>query len=142
MLRQGRGLGFFGDDADKIRDHKEHKDSESKLKVSELKQTTNQQGECTFLNVPIGVYSIEVQGNENFQTCNRSINVVNDEDKDEVVIYVCLKPQSSSNVTFNVYSQSTTGQRVKIRHENTNIKAILVPKISKKNKDKKKKEKP
>lgn len=140
MIRQGRGLGFFGDDVDKIKERNENKEVEAKIKVNEMKQTSNHNGECAFTHVPIGVYSIEVQGNEKFKTCTRSINVVNDEDKDEVVIFVCMKPQSSSNVTFNVYSQSSTGQKAKIRPDTANIKAIIVPKLSKKNKDKKKKE--
>jgi hypothetical protein len=67
--------------------------------------------------------------------------VINDEDKDEVIIYVCLKPRTNSAVTFNIYSQSTTGQKIKVRPDTANIKAILVPKISKKNKDKKKESK-
>jgi hypothetical protein len=41
LVRQGRGLGFFGDDIDKIRENNEQKDNESKLKVNEIQQTTN-----------------------------------------------------------------------------------------------------
>lgn len=104
LIKQGRGLGFFGDDVDKIRENNEKKDNETKLKVNPLTSQTNLQGSCSFSNVPIGVYQIEVKGNEKFQTCHRSINVINDEDKDEVVIFVCLKPRTNSCVTFNILS--------------------------------------
>jgi hypothetical protein len=36
LIRQGRGLGFFGDDVDKIRENNEKKENESKLKVNQI----------------------------------------------------------------------------------------------------------
>jgi hypothetical protein len=36
IIRQGRGLGFFGDDVDKIRENNEKKENESKLKVNQI----------------------------------------------------------------------------------------------------------
>jgi hypothetical protein len=36
LIRQGRGLGFFGDDIDKIKLNNEKKENESKLKVNQI----------------------------------------------------------------------------------------------------------
>lgn len=66
---------------------------------------------------------------------------MNDQDNNEVTIFVCMKPKANPSVHFNIYSAAETGQQIKIRPENVVVKAILVPKIVKEAKKDKKKNK-
>lgn len=98
VVKKGRGLGFFGDDNEKIKIHKENKEAEKNLKVKEFQAKTNNRGSAIFNSVPIGLYSIEVEGNEDYIASNRVVNIVNDEDKDELVIFVGLKSRNDKSI--------------------------------------------
>lgn len=51
-------------------------------------------------DLPIGLYTVEVSGNDEFTSSTREINILNDEDKDELIIYVGMKPRNDSNIQF------------------------------------------
>jgi hypothetical protein len=54
LEKKGRGLGYFGDDNDKIRDAKEKSKYEKSLKVPENEKNTDANGRVTFTDLPIG----------------------------------------------------------------------------------------
>jgi hypothetical protein len=51
---------------------------------------------------------------------------VNDEDKDELTIYIGMKPRINTSIQFNILSASATGHKNKLKQEGTNVKATLV----------------
>jgi|LauGreDrversion4_2_1035121.scaffolds.fasta_scaffold17294_1 hypothetical protein len=57
---KGRGLGFFGDDNDRIRANKDAIDTESKYRVTEQSGKADQNGKVSFMNLPLGLYTVEV----------------------------------------------------------------------------------
>jgi hypothetical protein len=66
--------------------------------VKETITKTDQQGKITLKDLPIGLYTVEVSGNDEFLSSKREINILNDEDKDELIIYVAMKPRNDSNI--------------------------------------------
>jgi hypothetical protein len=50
--------------------------------------------------VPIGLYHIDVEGNEEYQPSMKTINIVNEEDKDELVIFVGVRPRIDTSIEF------------------------------------------
>lgn len=51
--------------------------------------------------MPIGLYYIDVEGNEEYQPSQKTINLVNEEDKDEITIFVGIKPRIDTNTLFS-----------------------------------------
>lgn len=113
---QGRGLGFFGDDNDRIKQQKEQREADEKIKVKEAHLKTNEAGRATLQHVPIGFYTIEVSGNEEFQPSRREINIINDEDKDELFVFIGMKPRIESTIEFVLLSQNETKHCDKLSH--------------------------
>ncbi len=109
MVKQGRGLGFFGDANDRLKQLKEQKETNAAIKVTSFTAKTDYSGKADFKDVPTGLYTIEVSGSDKFSQQVREINVVNDQDTDHVMLYVCMKPRPSPTVFFNFYSVSATG---------------------------------
>jgi hypothetical protein len=109
VVKKGRGLGFFGDDNDRVRNFKEGKDTEMKQKVREITLVTDAHGRVNIPGVPVGLYTVEVAGSSEFQPSTRDVNIVNDEDKDEIVVYIAMKPKVSSSIEFNILSSAATG---------------------------------
>lgn len=124
---QGRGLGFFGDDNDRVKQQKEQRDADDKIKVKEACLKTNEVGRATLQSVPIGFYTIEVAGNEEFQPSRREVNIINDEDKDELFVFIGMKPRVDSTIEFVLLSQNETKHTEKLSSKGTQIKAILLP---------------
>lgn len=81
--------------------------------------------------VPIGFYSIEVKGNDFYQATTKQINITNEEDKDEIVIFVGMKPRIDTDIEFQfVYENISGGQRSqKLQPEKVDARAILLPRI-------------
>lgn len=77
--------------------------------------------------MPIGLYTVEVSGNDEFQSSKREINIVNDEDRDELLIYVAMKPRAESSIEFHLMSTGANGVQHKMKSEGVNVKAILLP---------------
>ena len=127
VQRQGRGLGFFGDDNDRIKQQKEQREADEKVRVKETMLKTSESGRATLQQVPIGLYTIEVAGNDEFQPSRREINIINDEDKDELFVFIGMKPRLDSTIEFLILSQNETKHTERIAHKGTQIKAILLP---------------
>ena len=58
IVKQGRGLGFFGDDNDRLRKLQKQKDREGAIKVQSFTAQTDHLGKATFKDVPTGLYTI------------------------------------------------------------------------------------
>jgi len=84
-------------------------------------------GKVFFNQVPLGFYIIEVQGSHHFLSSSRDINIVNDEDKDEVTIFVALKPRTDSKIEFAISSKQASGQHSRMDPSKTIVKAVLLP---------------
>ena len=59
----------------------------------------------------------------------REINIVNDEDRNELIIYIGMKPRIDTSIEFNLMSLLANGQQAKLTKETINIKAILLPSL-------------
>lgn len=55
-----RGLGYFGDDNDKIRELEKQKDLEKIMRVPTQTGSTDENGIVTFEDLPVGLYLIDV----------------------------------------------------------------------------------
>ncbi len=73
---------------------------EKNFKVSLDKQLTNEEGVATYKNIPVGKYIIEVEGNQDFQQSVKVVNILNEEDNDQVRIYVGVKQRIDVDVEF------------------------------------------
>lgn len=78
--------------------------------------------------MPIGLYTVEVQGNGQFQPARREVNLVNDEEKDELVIYVGMKLKMSTVVEMQIIS--TDIQNNQQRRAVESVRAVLIPGVS------------
>jgi hypothetical protein len=58
IVKQGRGLGFFGDDTDKIKKIQKQKEREEAIKVQSFTAQTDHLGRANFKDVPTGLYTI------------------------------------------------------------------------------------
>ncbi len=61
-----RGLGFFGDDNDKVRELERQRESERIMRVPTQTGTTDANGSITFENLPVGLYVISVALSQDF----------------------------------------------------------------------------
>lgn len=59
--------------------------------------------------MPIGFYSIEVKGNDYYQSSYKEINITNEEDKDEMVVFVGVKPRIDTDIEFNFEYENIQG---------------------------------
>ena len=66
VVKQGRGLGFFGDDNDRLRRIQKQKEFYKAIKVNTYTAKTDPLGRANFKDVPTGLYTIEVSGSEKF----------------------------------------------------------------------------
>jgi hypothetical protein len=55
-----RGLGFFGDDNEKIKEFDQKRQEEMSMRVPLIESKTDDKGRVTFSGVPIGLYEISV----------------------------------------------------------------------------------
>ncbi len=71
---------------------------------------TDNNGQALFTNVQIGQYTIEIQDNEEFNGFQKSYNLLNEEDKDQVIIYVGIYPKLdlSTHFSFQYLSQNNS----------------------------------
>ena len=73
---------------------------EANFRVQATEKNADDNSRATFLNMPIGYYQIQVEGNDEFQPSHKAINIVNEEEKDEVVVYVGIKPRIDVSTEF------------------------------------------
>ena len=62
--------------------------------MKEQQAKTDVMGKVGYTQVPVGLYTIEITGNDEFMPSMREVNILNDEEKDEVIVYVGMKPKS------------------------------------------------
>jgi hypothetical protein len=55
-----RGLGFFGDDNEKVKEYDQKRQEEMSMRVSPIEGKTDDRGRVTFSGMPIGLYEITV----------------------------------------------------------------------------------
>lgn len=53
-----------------------------------------------FTNLPIGQYEIEIAGNAEFQSSTKIVNLINEEDRDIVQVFVGLKKRMDTDIEF------------------------------------------
>ena len=64
MKKSGRGLGYFGDAKDRIEQFEKDKDFQKNFEVSKLERLSDANGQVRFLNIPVGKYTVEIEGND------------------------------------------------------------------------------
>jgi hypothetical protein len=90
----------------------------------------DEQGRVMLKDTPIGLYRVEVTGNDEYQPAKREVNIVNDEDKDEIIIYIAMKPRAESSIEFKLVSNAhNSSQDIPLKTDGVNVKAILLPNL-------------
>ena len=83
--------------------------------------------------MPVGLYQIEVLGNDQYQPMQKTVNIVNEEDKDEIIVFVGLKPRIDTSIEFMFFTGEPNYPQ-KLKPQTVEAKAILLPTpIAKKN---------
>jgi hypothetical protein len=77
--------------------------------VQPNEKQTDTKGQILLSQVPIGYYDIEVKGNDFYQTTSKQINITNEEDKDEIVIFVGMKPRIDTDIEFTFVYENISG---------------------------------
>jgi hypothetical protein len=54
-----------------------------------------------FVNIPIGKYTIEIEGNAEYLPTSKLINLINEDEEDAVTIYVGVKPRIEADFEFS-----------------------------------------
>ncbi len=65
-----------------------------------MERQTDENGRIELANLPVGLYNIEVEGNALYKGTQKVLNIVNDEEKQEVVVFVGMKPRIDSDIEF------------------------------------------
>ena len=73
--------------------------------------------------MPIGQYEIEVIGNAEFQSATKVINLINEEDRDVVQVFVGLRRRQDTDIEFLFKD----GQDSMVDCKKVDAKAILIP---------------
>jgi hypothetical protein len=60
LKQEKRGLGFFGDDNEKVREHDQKRQEEMNMRVPQMESKTDDKGRVMFSGLPIGLYEISV----------------------------------------------------------------------------------
>jgi hypothetical protein len=102
----GRGYGYFGDYPDKLEEIAKKKEYESKFRVSNTQTKSNNDGIAMFNEVPVGIYSIVVEGNSDYQPAQKKISLQNENEGNIVRIYVGMKPRIDTDVEFMFLSMA------------------------------------
>lgn len=74
--------------------------------------------------MPIGYYCIEVKGTDIYQSSYKEINITNEEDKNDITIYVGVKPRIDTDIEFTF-----TNEIDKLSPEIVEARAVLLPKV-------------
>jgi hypothetical protein len=68
--------------------------------VQATTKTTDEAGIVILANLPVGLYEIEVEANSTFQASLKTINIINEEHKDEITIFIGVKPRVDNDIEF------------------------------------------
>jgi hypothetical protein len=60
LKQEKRGLGFFGDDNEKVKEHDQKRQEEMSMRVPPMESITDEKGRVAFSGLPIGLYEISV----------------------------------------------------------------------------------
>ena len=93
------------------------------MKVQKQEKVTNDQGQVLFTNLPIGQYVIEVTGNEEFQSTTKVVNILNEEEKDTIQVFVGLRKRMDTDIEFLFQDD----RQDVIDSKKVDAKAILIP---------------
>ena len=79
---------------------------EQNFRVKDLNKKTNEEGKVIFEQLPIGQYHLEVKGTDFYLQTEKVLNIVNEEDKNEMVIFVGVKPRIDTDIEFSFVKES------------------------------------
>ena len=77
-----------------------------------------------YTDVPVGLYTIEVKGTDEYQPTLKRINIINEEEKDQIVIFVGVRPRIDTDIEFKFINSSN---KMQINSEKIEARAILLP---------------
>lgn len=77
-----------------------------------------------YTDIPVGMYTVEVKGTDEFQPTVKRINVINEEEKDQIVIFVGVRPRIDSDIEFKFINSANKSQ---INADKIEARAILLP---------------
>ena len=73
--------------------------------------------------MPIGKYTIEIEGNHEYLPTSKIISLINDDDEDFITIFVGIKPRLDNDFEFKF----TREDQLNINSSKLEAKAILLP---------------
>lgn len=73
--------------------------------------------------MPIGQYVIEVTGNAEFQSATKVVNLINEEEKDVIEVFVGLRRRVDADIEF-VFQDASQDL---VDYRKIDAKAILIP---------------
>jgi hypothetical protein len=75
------------------------------------------------MNVPIGKYTIEIEGNTEYIATSKDINITNEDEEDIITIFVGVKPRIETDFEFSFLKEDYRA----INSSLIEAKAILLP---------------
>lgn len=127
IKKAGRGLGYFGDDNDKIKEAEQKQQMEQNFRVKPLNKKTNEEGKVAFDQLPIGQYHLEVKGTDFYLPTQKELTIVNEEEKNEIVIFVGVKPRIDTDIEFQFVKSTGDNTFANLDPQHVEAKAILLP---------------
>lgn len=79
---------------------------EQNFRVKALSRKTNEEGKVVFDQLPVGQYHIEVKGTDFYLPTEKMLSVVNEEEKNELVIFVGVKPRIDTDIEFSFVKET------------------------------------
>ena len=73
--------------------------------------------------MPIGKYTIEIEGNHKYLPTSKFISLINDDDEDIITIFVGIKPRLDNDFEFKFIRED----KLKLNSSKLEAKAILLP---------------
>ena len=98
-------MGYFGDDNDAFRQRQNETQAKAMYKVQTEVKLSNAEGQVLFQNVAIGKYAIEIEGTDEYLPTSKQINLINDEEQDQITIFVGIKPRIDSDYEFRFVNE-------------------------------------
>jgi len=92
--------------------------------VKATDKKTDDAGRVVLHQMPIGYYCIEVKGTDIYQSSYKEINITNEEDKNDITIYVGVKPRIDTDIEFTFANEID-----KLSPEIVEARAVLLPKV-------------
>jgi cobyric acid synthase len=100
---------------------------EQNFRVKALSKKTNEEGKVVFDQLPVGQYHIEVKGTDFYLPTEKMLSVVNEEEKNELVIFVGVKPRIDTDIEFSFVKETGDKSFQKLDPALVEAKAIILP---------------